>query len=184
MISTENKRNGVNVDQLMATVEAVQGNPELAKFEFRAKNNWIEGGHCVTSVKSFYGVGEEDTTRKKTFTMEADHPNVLLGEDLAPSAAEIVLHALGSCLTAAMTYHAAAQGIDIEGMESSLDGGIDLQGFLGLDPEIRKGYDGIKVKFKVKSDATEEQLRTLSQFSPVFDMISNPTPVSIEFEKQ
>ena len=183
MITTENKRNGVNVDQLMATVEHVKADPSLGKFEFRAKNNWIEGGHCVSSVKSFYGAGEEDSTRKETFTMEADHPAVLLGEDLAPSAAEIVLHALGSCLTAAMTYHAAAQGIDIEGMESSLEGGLDLQGFLGLDPEVRKGYEGIKVKFKVKSDASEEQLRALSQFSPVFDMISNPTPVSIEFEK-
>ena len=183
MITTENKKNGVNVDQLMATIEAVQGNPELAKFEFRAKTNWIDGGHCVTSAKSFYGVGEEDTTRKQTFTMEADHPNVLLGEDLAPTPVEIVLHALGSCLTAAMTYHAAAQGIEIEGMESTLKGGADLQGFLGLDPEVRKGFDGIKVVFKVKSDATEEQLRALSQFSPVFDIISNPTPVSIEFEK-
>ncbi len=183
MITTENKKNGVNVDQLMATIEAVQGNPELAKFEFRAKTNWIDGGHCVTSAKSFYGVGEEDTTRKETFTMEADHPNVLLGEDLAPTPAEIVLHALGSCLTGAMTYHAAAQGIEIEGMESTLKGGADLQGFLGLDPEVRKGFDGIKVKFKVKSDATDEQLRALAQFSPVFDIITNPTPVSIEFEK-
>lgn len=183
MITEVNKRNGVNVDQLMATVEHVQADPSLGKFEFRAKNNWIEGGHCVTSVKSFYGAGEEDSSRENTFTMEADHPNVLLGEDLAPSAAEIVLHALGSCLTAAMTYHAAAQGIDIEGMESSLVGDLDLQGFLGLDPEVRKGYEGIKVKFKVKSDASEEQLRALSQFSPVFDMISNPTPIAIEFEK-
>ncbi len=183
MITTENIKNGVNLDQLTATINAVQSDASLAKFEFRAKNNWIDGGHCVTSVKGFYGVGEEDTTRKETFTMEADHPEVLLGKDLAPNPAEIVLHALGSCLTAAMTYHAAAQGIEIEGMESTLEGGVDLQGFLGLDPAVRKGYEGIKVKFKVKSDASEEQLRALSQFSPVFDMISNPTPVSIEFEK-
>lgn len=183
MITTENFKNGVNVDQLVGTIEAVQENPELAKFEFRAKNNWIDGGHCVTSVKSFYGVGAEDTTRRETFTMEADHPTVLLGNDLAANPAEIILHALGSCLTAAMTYHAAGQGIDIEGIESTLEGGVDLQGFLGLDPEVRKGYEGIKVKFKVKSDASEEQLRALAQFSPVFDMLTNPTPVSIEIEK-
>ncbi|MCL6265486.1 OsmC family protein [Flagellimonas myxillae] len=183
MITTANIKNGVNVDQLVDTINAVQGNPELAKFEFRAKNNWITGGHCVTSAKGFYGVGQEDTTRQETFTMECDHPSVLLGEDKAATPVEVVLHALGSCLTAAMTYHAAAHGIDIEGMESTLEGGIDLQGFLGLDPEIRKGYDGITVKFKVKSDASEEQLRALAQFSPVFDIISNPTPVSIEFEK-
>ncbi len=183
MITTENKKNGVNVDQLNATIEHIQAEPSLAKFEFRAKNNWIDGGHCVTSVKGFYGAGQEDTTREETFTMEADHPNVLLGEDKAATPAEIVLHALGSCLTGAMTYHAAAQGIDIEGMESSLIAGADLHGFLGLDPEVRKGFDGIKVKFKVKSDASEEQLRALSQFSPVFDIITNPTPVTIEFEK-
>lgn len=183
MITTENVKNGVNVDQLVATVKAVQENPELGKFQFRAKNNWIKGGHCVTSMKEFYGVGEEDSTRQKTFTMEADHPSVLLGEDLAPTPVEIVFHALGSCLTAAMTYHAAAQGIEIEGMESSLVGGIDLQGFLGLDPSVRKGFDGITVKIKVKSDASEEQLRELAQYSPVFDIISNPTPVSIVIEK-
>lgn len=180
MITTANIKNGVNVDQLVETIGAVQGNPELAKFEFRTKNNWIEGGHCVSSMKSFYGVGQEDTTRKDTFTMECDHPNVLLGEDKAATPAEVVLHALGSCLTGAMVYHAAANGIEIEGAESSLSGGVDLHGFLGLDADIRKGFDGIQVKLKVKSDASEEQLMNLAKFSPVFDIITNPTPVSIE----
>lgn len=183
MITTANIKNGVNVDQLVETIGAVQENPELAKFEFRTKNNWIEGGHCVSSVKSFYGVGAEDTSREETFTMECDHPNVLLGKDKAATPAEVVLHALGSCLTGAMAYHAAANGIEIEGAESSLDGGIDLHGFLGLDPEVRKGFDGIKVRLKVKSDATVEQLENLAKFSPVFDIITNPTPVSIEIVK-
>lgn len=183
MITTANIKNGVNVDQLVETIGAVQGNPELAKFEFRTKNNWIEGGHCVSSMKSFYGVGQEDTSRQETFTMECDHPNVLLGEDKAATPAEVVLHALGSCLTGAMVYHAAANGIEIEGAESSLKGGCDLHGFLGLDPEVRKGFDGITVKLKVKSDASEEQLMNLAKFSPVFDIISNPTPVSIEIVK-
>ncbi|MDO6518870.1 OsmC family protein [Zobellia uliginosa] len=183
MNTTANIKNGVNVDQLVETIGAVQGNPELAKFEFRTKNNWIEGGHCVSSMKSFYGVGQEDTSRQETFTMECDHPNVLLGEDKAATPAEVVLHALGSCLTGAMVYHAAANGIEIEGAESSLKGGCDLHGFLGLDPEVRKGFDGITVRLKVKSDATEEQLMNLAKFSPVFDIISNPTPVSIEIVK-
>ncbi|TXN35261.1 OsmC family protein [Flagellimonas hymeniacidonis] len=183
MITTANIKNGVNVDQLVETIGAVQQNPELAKFEFRTKNNWIEGGHCVSSVKSFYGVGAEDTSREETFTMECDHPNVLLGKDKAATPAEVVLHALGSCLTGAMAYHAAANGIEIEGAESSLDGGMDLHGFLGLDPEVRKGFDGIKVRLKVKSDATAEQLENLARFSPVFDIITNPTPVSIEIVK-
>lgn len=183
MITTENVKNGVNVDQLMETIGAIQGNPELAKFEFRSKNNWIDGGHCVSSMKSFYGVGAEDESRQETFTMECDHPNVLLGKDQAATPLEVVLHALGSCLTAAMTYHAAANGIEIESAESTLEGGVDLHGFLGLDADIRTGFDGIKVKLKVKSDASVEQLENLAKFSPVFDMLTNPTPVSIEIVK-
>jgi uncharacterized OsmC-like protein len=183
MIATANVKNGVNVDQLVETIGAVQGNPELAKFQFRSKNDWIDGGHCVSSIKSFYGVGQEDTSREETFTMECDHPNVLLGNDKAATPPEVVLHALGSCLTAAMTYHAAANGIDIESATSTLEGGVDLHGFLGLDADIRKGFDGIKVVLKVKSDASVEQLENLAKFSPVFDMITNPTPVAIEIVK-
>ncbi|MEO9894166.1 OsmC family protein [Aurantibacter sp.] len=183
MITTANIKNGVNVDQLVETIGAVQENPELAKFEFRSKNNWIEGGHCVSSIKSFYGVGAEDTSRQEIFTMECDHPNVLLGKDEAATPPEVVLHALGSCLTGAMVYHAAANGIEIEGAESSLKGGVDLHGFLGLDAEVRKGFDGIKVRIKVKSNSSVEQLENLAKFSPVFDMITNPTPVSIEIVK-
>ena len=184
MITTANIKNGVNVDQLVETIGAVQAQPELAKFQFRSKNNWINGGHCVSSIKGFYGVGAEDTSRQETFTMESDHPNVLLGNDLAATPPEIALHALGSCLTAAMTYHAAANGIDIESAESNLTGDADLRGFLGLDAEIRKGFSGVTFKLKVKSDASAEQLENLAKFSPVFDMISNPTPISIEIEKQ
>ena len=183
MITTENIKNGVNVDQLVATIEHIQAQPELAKFEFRTKNNWINGGHCVSSMKGFYGAGQEDTTRQETFTMECDHPAVLLGEDKAPTPAEVVLHALGSCLTGAMMYHAAARGIEIESAESNLLGNADLHGFLGLDPEVRKGFSDVTFKLKVKSDATAEQLEELAKFSPVFDMITNPTPVKIEIIK-
>lgn len=184
MITTENIKNGVNVDQLVATIGAVQTNPELAKFQFRAKNNWIDGGHCVSSIKDFYGVGAEDESRQETFTMECSHPQVLLGQNEAATPPEVVLHALGSCLTGAMVYHAAANGIDIESASSSLEGGCDLHGFLGLDPEVRMGFDGIKFTLKVKSDASAEQLEQLAKFSPVFDMITNPTPVTIEIVKE
>ena len=183
MIVQEKMKNGVDLEKLGATIEAIQETPTLAKFQFRAKNDWVDGGHCVTNVKSFYGAGEEDSTRQETFSMVADHPEVLLGKDLGPNPAEIVLHALGSCLTAAMVYHASAQGIEIEEMEAKLHGNLDLQGFLGLDPTKRKGFEGIKVTYKVKSNATEEQLRELSKFSPVYDIVTNPVPVSIEFEK-
>jgi len=184
MITTANIKNGVNVDQLVETIGAVQSNPELAKFQFRSKNDWINGGHCVSSIKGFYGVGAEDKSRQETFTMECSHPEVLLGKDEAATAPEVVLHALGSCLTGAMVYHAAANGINIESATSTLEGGVDLHGFLGLDAEVRKGFDGINFKLKVKSDATAEQLENLAKFSPVFDMITNPTPVSIEIVKE
>ncbi len=178
-----NIKNGVNVDQLVETIGAVQENSELAKFEFRANNNWIDGGHCVSSIKGFYGIGTEDKSRQEIFTMECDQPNVLLGNNHAATPQEVILHALGSCLTAAITYHAAANGIDIQGMSSTLEGGVDFHGFLGLDSEVRKGFDGIKIKFKVKSDASAEQLENLVKYSPVLDMLTNPTPVSVEIVK-
>ena len=184
MITTANVKNGVNVDQLVETIGHIQQQPELAKFEFRAKNNWIDGGHCVSSIKSFYGAGQEDTSRQETFTMECSHPQVLLGEDEAATPPETVLHALASCLTGAMVYHAAANGINIDSAESSVKAGADLHGFLGLDPEVRTGFDGITVSLKVKSDASEEQLMNLAKFSPVFDIVTNPTPVKLEIIKQ
>ncbi|MDX1471086.1 MAG: OsmC family protein, partial [Flavobacteriaceae bacterium] len=138
MITKEktNVRNGVNVDQLFDTVKLVQEQPEIGKFEFRAKSKWINGGHCVTSAKNYYGAGQEFTDREEAFTMEADHPPVLLGEDKAPTPAEIVLHGLGTCLIGAMMYHAAANGIDIQSAEASLEGDVDLQGFLGIDQDV------------------------------------------------
>jgi uncharacterized OsmC-like protein len=183
MTPNSNIKNGVNVDDLQNTMQVVQNDPELAKFEFRVKNNWIDGGHCISCIKSFYGVGAEDTRPEEAFIMESDHPNVLLGNEKAATPPEIILHALGSCLTAAMTYHAAANGIDIDGAESTIEGGVDLHGFLGLDPKVRKGFNYIKVKLKVKSDAPMDELEKLAKHSPVFDIITNPTPVSIEFIK-
>ena len=184
MITTANVKNGVNVDQLVDTINHIQEQPELAKFEFRAKNNWIDGGHCVSSIKGFYGEGQEDSTREETFTMECSHPQVLLGQDEAATPPEVVLHALSSCLTGAMVYHAAANGIEIEGAQSTIKGNADLHGFLGLDPEVRTGFNAITMQLKVKSDASAEQLERLAKFSPVFDMISNPTPVKIEIVKE
>jgi len=184
METTVNMKNGVNVDQLVTTIEHIQAQPELAKFKFRAKNDWIDGGHCVSNIKSFYGVCAEDESRQEAFKLACSHPQVLLGQNEAATPPEVVLHALGSCLTGAMVYHAAANGIEIESASSSLEGGCDLHGFLGLDAEVRKGFDGINFKLKVKSDATAEQLENLAKFSPVFDMITNPTPVTIEIVKE
>jgi uncharacterized OsmC-like protein len=177
------KINGVDVEGLGNTVKAVQEKPALAKFEFRAKNRWINGGHNETTIKSFYGAGQEDTTRTQPFVLEADEPPVLLGEDQGPNPVEYVLTALAACLTTSMVYHAAARGIRIEEARSELEGDLDTRGFLGLSDQVRKGYRQIRVKFTVKSDASAEQLRELCEYSPVHDIISNPVPVSIQIEK-
>lgn len=176
--------NGVDVERLGATVQAVQKNHDLATFQFRATNQWINGGHNRSTIKSFYGAGQEDTVRTKPFVLDADEPPVLLGEDQGANPAEYVLHALAACLTTSMVYHAAARGIRIESMQSTLEGDLDLQGFLGLSDQVRPGYKKIRAHFTVKSDATPEQLRELAKFSPVHDIISNPVPVSVTITTQ
>ena len=173
------KVNGVDVGQLETTIDAIQQTPELAKFTFRATNKWFSGGHNRSTIKEFYGACQEDSTRTKPFELDADEPPVLLGKDNGANPAEFVLHALASCLTTSLVYHASARGIHIESVESKLDGDIDLHGFLGLSKDIRKGYRNINVKFTVKSDADPQVLRELCQYSPIFDVISNPVPVNV-----
>ena len=174
--------NGVNVSQMESTVKAVTETPSLARFQFRLENRWIKGGHNRSMVKGFYGAGQEDTLRTEPFVLEADEPPVLLGEDHGANPAEHVLHALAACLTTSLVYHAAARGIAIEAVDSRLEGEIDLHGFLGLSDQVRKGYQNIRVNFKVKTDASAESLRELCQFSPVYDIVSNPVPVAISVE--
>ena len=174
--------NGVNTDQIGTTIQAVQNDPALGSFRFRASNVWINGGHNRSSIKSFYGAGAEDTLRTKPFVVEAAEPPVLLGEDQAPNPVEFVLHALAACLTTSLVYHAAARGIRIESVESQLEGDLDLRGFLGLSDEVRKGFQKIRARFTVKSDASQEQLQELTTFSPVYDTIANPVSVSVTIE--
>lgn len=179
--------NGVNVEELFKTVDAVKKTAAIAKFRFRADNTWIEGGHNRTSIRNFFGAGEEDTSRKTPFILDADEPKVLLGTDRGANPVEYVLTALAGCLTTSLVYHAAARGIAVEEVESHLEGDLDLRGFLGLSEEVRNGYENIRVTFKIKADATEEQLRELVQLaqkrSPVFDIVSHPVPVSVELKK-
>ena len=176
--------NGVNIEQLGANINAIQGEPGLAKFQFRATNTWINGDHNRTTIKEFYGVGKEDTTRTEPFVLDADEPPVLLGEDQGANPVEFVLHALASCLTTSMVYHAAARGIKIDSVESRLEGDLDLRGFLGLSKDVRPGYQNLRVHFSVKSDAPAETLRELTKHSPVFDIVSNPVPVVISVNKE
>jgi uncharacterized OsmC-like protein len=176
--------NGVNITQLFDTIGAVKENPEIAKFQFRATNQWIKGGHNRTTIKEFYGACAEDTTRKESFVLDADEPPILLGEDTGPNPVEYVLKALASCMTTTMVYHAASRGIVIEEVESTLEGDLDLQGFLGIKKEVRKGFQNIKVSFKVKSDGDTKLLEQLAKNSPVFDIVTNPVPVSVTVKKK
>jgi uncharacterized OsmC-like protein len=171
--------NGVDVDRLGETVKAIQQNPSLATSQFRATNRWINGGHNRSTIQGFYAAGQEDATRSRPFVLDAGEPPVLLGNDEGANPVEFVLHALAACLTTSLVYHAAARGIRIESVESTLEGDLDLQGFLGLSEQVRRGYKEIRVKFQVTSDASSEQLEELTKFSPVYDIVSNPVPVSI-----
>jgi uncharacterized OsmC-like protein len=176
--------NGVNVDRLGETVQAITSEPALGRGQFRARNRWISGGHNRSSIQGFYAAGQEDVTRTKPFVLVSDEPPVLLGEDHGANPAEYVLHALAACLTTSLVYHAAARGIRIDSLESSVEGDLDLQGFLGLSERVRKGYQSIRVNFVIQSDASAEELKELTKFSPVYDTLSNPVPVSIEIVSQ
>lgn len=176
--------NGIDVDRLGQTAQAIRQNPGLGKSQFRAANRWIIGGHNRSTIQGFYIAGQEDTTRTAPFVLDADEPPVLLGTDLGANPVEHVLHALAACLTTSIVCHAAARSIRIESIESKLEGDLDLQGFLGLSDKVRRGYEGIRVSFTIKSDAPAEQLKALTAFSPVHDIVSNPVPVTITVSTQ
>jgi uncharacterized OsmC-like protein len=179
--------NGVSVTKLFETIGAIQGNPTIANFNFRAKGRWVNGAHNQTTINDFYGACQTHS-RSQPFVFEKDEPPVLLGEDHGANPVEYALAALNGCLTTSLIYHAAAQGIKIDEVESTLSGDVDLHGFLGLDENVRNGYEKIKVTFKIKSDAPEQKLRELVELaqnrSPVFDIVSHPTPVEVSMEKK
>lgn len=179
-------RNGVDVDQLVATVSAVEQTPELARFQFRTHTDWIDGGHSRTTVQNFHGAGQEDTSRAEPFVLEGDEPPVLLGANHAPNAVEVILHALASCLAVGFIYNAAAQGINVRSLDFDLEGDLDLRGFLGLSDQVRSGYEGVRVIYRVDADAPREKLEELcahvQRTSPVLDILRNPVPVSIRLD--
>lgn len=176
--------NGVNVTDLFDTVEAIKGQPEIAKFNFRATNKWVNGGNNQTEVNDYYGACQQ-FSRDEPFVFQKDEPPVLLGTDKGANPVEYALAALAGCLTTSLVYHAAAQGIRLEEVESTYEGDIDLHGFLGMDESVRNGYENIRVTFKVKGDAPQEKLEELVHLaqrrSPVFDIVTNKVPVSVEF---
>lgn len=175
-------RNGVDVLALKETISAIQQQPELAKFKFRATNKWVDGGNNCTTIEGFYGTNTEHKHKRK-YTLEADEPEVLLSGDKGANPVEYLLAALSACVTTGMAYHAAAHGIDIESIESTLEGDIDLRGFLGISKDVPKGYKSIDFTMKVKSDASVEQLKALTELSPVLESMTKPVAVNLKVEK-
>ena len=181
----DSMRNGVDTATLFATLDAVKQAPAAAKFQFRAHNEWLSGTHNRGTIADYFGVGEE-RTHERTFVFDADHPAVLVGRDQGPTPAEFLLHALAACLTSGLANIAAARGVKLTEVRSTVTGDIDLNGILGLDPSVRNGYEQITVRFTVKGDAPPEKLREIVEQSrarsAVFDVITNGAPVTIEVD--
>jgi len=178
-------RNGVDTATLFATLDAVKQAPEAAQFRFRARNRWVSGTHSQSTIDDFYGVGEERSHDAPT-TLDVDHPKVLVGGDNGPTPVEYVLHGLAGCLTAGLANIAAARGIELTEVTSTVEGDIDLNGILGLDDRVRNGFQQIRVSLDVKGNAPAEKLRQLVEQSrarsAVFDIITNSVPVTIQVD--
>lgn len=182
-MQTQQIVNDVPVDQLVETMRAIRKEPRIAKFVFRAKNDWQDGGLNRASAREFHGA-LEDHVRSEPWTFDMDEPPLLLGQDRGANPVVYLLAALSGCLTTSLVYHAAARGIELTRVESRYEGDLDLRGFLGMDETVRPGYEGIRVAFEVEGDASEEQLdelvRVAQERSPVFDVITRGTRVSVE----
>ena len=187
MTITDNSavRNGVDTATLFATLDAVKEAPEAAKFQFRATNRWISGTHSRGTMHGYFGVGEE-REHKQPYTADVDHPVVLVGTDEGPTPVEWLLHGLAGCLTAGIGNIAAARGVDLTEVTSTVEGDIDLNGVLGLDKGVRNGFEQIRVTFHVKGDAPAEKLRQIVEQSTarsaVFDVLTNGVPVAIDVD--
>ena len=172
--------NGIEIDALRATVSAIYADRELGVSRFRARNTWLGGNHNRSTVTGFYGAKQE-IAHKQNFTMDADEPAILAGNDEGANPVEHLLHALASCLTTAMVAHAAVHGIEIEELESEVEGDIDLNGYLGLDSKVPKGYTDIRVRFRVQAKPEDlARLRALAFFSPVYNTITNGANVEVD----
>jgi uncharacterized OsmC-like protein len=179
-------RNGVDSQTMYGTLDAIKADPSLGTFQFRATNRWIDGAHNRSTIQGFYGAGQEDASRAGAFTLDAGEPAVLLGTDTGANPAEYLLHALAACLTTSLVYVAAARGVRLTRVESRLEGDMDVRGALGLSPDVRNGFERIRVSFLVEGDASEEQLRELVERakarSAVYDMVTNGVPVHVAVE--
>ena len=175
--------NGVNVEALLAAREVLKGAPQAAKFTWRASCKWKNGTHSRTDIQGFHGLGEEQK-HKTEFSFEADHPEIFASEDLGATPVELVLVGLASCLTAGVAAVAQNRGIQLRSVEAKLEGAMDIQGILGIDSDVRNGFDDIKVTFKIDADASKKDIEALvaqsQKRSAVYDCITNPTNVTVE----
>ncbi len=180
---TKPNRNGVDVATLLATLDVVDSQRDLATFQFRADNRWVTGTHSQNTARGFRGAGQEHE-HEHTFVFDADHPAVLTGKDHGPTPVEFLLYALASCLTAGLANIAAVRGVDLTRVESTVTGDIDLQGILGMSDTVRNGYQGITIHFTVEGDAPAEVLRELVEQSrarsAVYDVLTNGVPVTLD----
>src|SRR3954468_21762320 len=182
--TAETIRNGVDTAQLFGTLDAVNDDPAIARFQFRARNHWIDGAHNRTTIPDFNAAKQEDTSRSGEFVVDAGEPAILLGSDTGPNPAEYLLHALAACLTTSIVYVAAARKVRLHAVSSTLVGEMDVRGALGLSDEVRNGFQSIRVSFEVSGEASPEKLREVVERakarSAVFDMVSHGVPVSAE----
>jgi uncharacterized OsmC-like protein len=183
-IAEDHVRNGVDTATLFATLDAVKGDPDIAKFRFRATNAWVTGTHNRSTIHGFHGAKQE-MTHREPFTFDADHPPVLVGTDYGPTPVEYVLHALAACLTAGIANIAAARGVTLTEVSSTVEGDIDLLGILGLSDDVRNGYQQIRVSFTLRGDDPEKLRSVVEQSrrrSAVFDIVTNGVPVSVDVD--
>jgi uncharacterized OsmC-like protein len=182
---TATVRNGVDTITMFATLDAIKAQPEIAKFQFRASNRWLSGAYNRSTIKDFYAAGGEDTSRTEAFVLDAGEPAILLGTDTGPNPAEYLLHALAACVTTSLVYSAAARGVRLTSVESTLEGELDVQGALGINTEdYRNGYEQIRMTIRISGDAPAEKLREVvrrgTDRSVVFDSIANGVPIAVD----
>jgi uncharacterized OsmC-like protein len=175
--------NGVNVEALLGAREALTETPAAAAFTWRATCKWINGTHSQSTVQSFFGLGEEQNHRTE-FSFDADHPELFASEDNGATPVEMVLVGLASCLTAGVAAVAQHREIQLKSVSATLEAGMDLQGILGIDSDVRNGFEGIKVHYDIDADASEEDIKALvaqsQKRSAVFDIVANPTNVTVD----
>ena len=184
----ENTRNGLNLEQMVQTVDALKNDPSLARFQFRASNQWINGGENRSRIQGFYGAGVEDESRTEPFVYTNGEPPVLMGNNEGANPVEYLLHALAGCVTTTTILHAAARGIQIHRLSTELTGDIDLQGFLALDDQADVGYESIRIDMNIEADCNDEELDELLSFtrqhSPVCSTVCKPVPVTLKRVKK